>query len=101
MASVKTRNGNVSEDLKVLRYLNPVFADGLSYEVFMSSTGVKTRGYFILYHVFWTFWLEGNYHRSITNSQKSQQSPFLIIYTFYARTYSGEHFIGDGASHIT
>ena len=45
MASVKTRKGNVSEDLKVLRYLNPVFADGLSYEDFMPSTGLKTRGY--------------------------------------------------------
>ena len=30
MASVKTRKGNVSEDLKVLRYLTPVFADSLN-----------------------------------------------------------------------
>ena len=45
MASVKTRKSNVSEDLKVLRYLNPVFADGLYYEGFMPSTGLKTRGY--------------------------------------------------------
>ena len=45
MASVKTRKGNVSEDLKVLRYLTPVFADGLDYKGFMSSTGLKTRGY--------------------------------------------------------
>ena len=44
-ASVKTRNGNVSEDLKVLRYQTPRLPDGLDYEGFTPSTGLKTRGY--------------------------------------------------------
>ena len=45
MASVKTRNGNVSEDLKVPRYSCPRLSDAVNREDFMSSTGLKTRGY--------------------------------------------------------
>ena len=69
MASVKTRNGNVSEDLKVLRYLTPVFADGLSYEVFTSSTGSRTRGYSPFGHpVFQTFLLIAHCSQLATHS---------------------------------
>ena len=46
MASVKTRNGNVSGDLKVPRYLkSPSLQTVLNNEGFLSSTGLKTRGY--------------------------------------------------------
>ena len=45
MASVKTRNGNVSGDLKVPRYSCPRLSDAVNRESFMPSTGLKTRGY--------------------------------------------------------
>ena len=45
MASVKTRNGNVSEDLKVHRYSCPRLYRRTNCRTDSYSTGLKTRGY--------------------------------------------------------
>ena len=45
MASVKTRNGNVAEDLKVPRYSCPRLYRRTNCRTDSYSTGLKTRGY--------------------------------------------------------